>query len=107
MGVTGMAEARIEDLEALYKELDRSMNDTDAMITQVDAAFNTARQEWQSKGAEQFDSDWNGTFKPTLIKLTQTYAAAGSDVAYQHNKFAEAAKEADLHPVLAPLNSPR
>ena len=51
-----MAEARIEDLEGLYKELDRSMQDVDAMISQVDAAFNTARQEWQSKGAEQFDA---------------------------------------------------
>jgi uncharacterized protein YukE len=102
-----MAEARIEDLEALYKELERSMTDTDAMISQVDNAFNNARQEWKSKGADQFDQDWNGTFKPTLIKLTQTYAAAGSDVAFQHNKFAEAAKEADMHPQLPPMNSPR
>lgn len=102
-----MAEARIEDLENLYKELDRSMQETDSMISQVDAAFNNARQEWKSKGADQFDADWNGTFKPTLIKLAQTYAAAGSDVAFQHNKFAEAAKEADMHPHLAPLQSPR
>ncbi len=102
-----MAKAQIEDLEALYKELERSMLDTDTMISQVDTAFNNARQEWQSRGAEQFDGDWNGTFKPTLIKLTQTYAAAGSDVAFQHNKFAEAAKEADMHPVLSPLTSPR
>lgn len=102
-----MAKANIHDLELLYKELERSMNDTDSMIIKVDASLSQARQEWQSKGAEEFDGAWNGTFKPSLTKLIQAYASAGSDVAYQHNKFAEGAKEQDLHPVLPPLTPPR
>jgi uncharacterized protein YukE len=101
-----MAQARIEDLEALYKTLDKSMQETDTMINDVDGSLNTANQEWTSKGATEFNEAW-ATFKTSLGKLCQAFSAAGSDVAYQHNKFAEGAKEADLHPVLSPLTSPR
>lgn len=102
-----MARANIHDLELLYKELETSMMEADAIITDVDAKLSQARQEWQSKGAEEFDASWNGTFKPSLTKMIQAFSAAGSDVAYQHNKFAEGAKEADQHPVLQPLTPPR
>lgn len=101
-----MARARIEDLEALYKTLEKSMMDTDLLINEVDGSLNTANEEWTSKGASEFNEAW-GTFKTSLTKLCQAFSAAGSDVAYQHNKFAEGAKEADLHPVLSPLTSPR
>ncbi len=98
--------ARIEDLDALYKQLDNSMQSTDNMINEVDRSLTTANEEWQSKGAAEFNDAWVN-FKSTLGKLCQAFAAAGTDVAYQHNKFAEGAKEADMHPVLTPLNSPR
>jgi uncharacterized protein YukE len=101
-----MARARIEDLAALYRTLDTSMLSTDSMISEVDSALNTANEEWQSKGASEFNAAWV-EFKTSLAKLCQAFAAGGSDVAYQHNKFAEGAKEADPHPVLSPLTSPR
>lgn len=101
-----MARANIEDLEALYKTLEKSMLGTDSMITEVDGSLTTANEEWTSKGATEFNAAW-GEFKTSLSKLCQAFATAGSDVAFQHNKFAEGAKEADLHPVLTPLTSPR
>lgn len=101
-----MARARIEDLNVLYKQLEKSMQETDIMISDVDGSLNTANEEWTSKGATEFNEAW-ATFKTSLTKLCQAFSTAGTDVAYQHNKFAEGAKEADMHPVLAPLTSPR
>jgi len=101
-----MAKVRIEDLAALHRTLDTSMQGTDNMINDVDSALNTANEEWDSKGASEFNAAWV-EFRQALAKLCQAFASAGTDVAFQHNKFAEGAKEADLHPVLTPLNSPR
>ncbi|MBM9462885.1 WXG100 family type VII secretion target [Aeromicrobium sp. YIM 150415] len=101
-----MAGARIEDLHALYTTLQRSMQETDTMITNVDASLTQANEEWQSAGAAQFNESWV-QFKQTLTNLCQAFAGAGTDVAFQHNKFAEGAKEQDKHPVLSPLTSPR
>jgi hypothetical protein len=39
--------------------------------------------------------------------MCQALATAGTDVAFQHNKMAEGAKEADQHPHLTPVQSPR
>lgn len=101
-----MVQARIEDLYALYNTLNNSMQETDTMINNVDGSLNAALEEWRSTGATEFQQSWT-TFKQTLTQLCQAFAAAGTDVAFQHNKFAEGAKEADQHPVLAPLTSPR
>ena len=102
-----MAKANLDDLVTLYEQLKTDMNETDNMITQTDARLNQAMQEWDTKGSHEFNNDWNHTFKPSLSKLCQAVAAAGSDVAFQHNKMAEGAKEADQRPHLAPLHSPR
>lgn len=101
-----MVQARIEDLYALYNTLNKSMQETDVMITNVDGSLNQANEEWQSTGAKEFNEAWV-QFKQALTQLSQAFAAAGTDVAFQHNKFAEGAKEADQHPVLTPLQSPR
>jgi uncharacterized protein YukE len=101
-----MAQARIEDLYNLYKTLETSMAETDTVITQVDGSLAAAQQEWQSQGAREFEQAW-GQFKQSLTQMCQAFAMAGSDVAQQHNDFARAAKEADQHPVLSPMTSPR
>lgn len=106
MAGTGVG-ANIEDLEALYTQLRTSMGNSDQMISDIDAKLQQALQEWHSKGQREFEDAWHNTFKPTLTKLCQALAAAGSDVAFQHNKMAEGAKEADMHPHLTPLHSPR
>lgn len=101
-----MVQARIEDLYALYNTLNKSMQETDTMVTNVDSSLNQANEEWQSTGAKEFNEAWV-QFKQALTQLCQAFAGAGTDVAFQHNKFAEGAKEADQHPVLTPLQSPR
>lgn len=101
-----MARARIEDLHGLYKTLERSMGETDTIITQVDGSLAAAKEEWQSQGAREFEQAWT-QFKQSLTQMCQAFAMAGSDVAQQHNDFARAAKEADQHPVLSPMSSPR
>lgn len=101
-----MVQARIEDLYALYNTLNKSMQETDTMVTNVDASLNQANEEWQSTGAKEFNEAWV-QFKQALTQLCQAFSNAGTDVAFQHNKFAEGAKESDQHPVLTPLQSPR
>ncbi len=101
-----MVQARIEDLYALYNTLEKSMRETDTMISNVDGSLAQANEEWQSTGAKEFNEAWV-QFKQALTNLCQAFANAGTDVAFQHNKFAEGAKEQDQHPVLSPLTSPR
>lgn len=102
-----MAKANLDDLVALYEQLKSDMHETDTIIANTDAKLTQAMQEWDTKGSHEFNSQWHDTFKPSLTKLCQAVAAAGSDVAFQHNKMAEGAKEADTRPHLAPLHSPR
>ena len=99
--------ANIPDLAALYDQLKNSMQDADTMINQLDGKLTQANEEWRSKGAHEFNDAWHNGFKPSLTKLCQALATAGSDVAFQHNKMAEGAKEADQHPHLTPVSSPR
>lgn len=99
--------ARIEDLERLYDQLVASMQDTDAMITNVDNALAAANEEWRSQGATEFNDVWNNEFKKNLIALCQAYAAAGNDVAFQHEHFKTGAKEQGQHRDLAKVTSPR
>ena len=99
--------ANIPDLAALYEQLKNSMQDADTMINSLDGKLTQANEEWRSKGAHEFNDAWHNGFKPSLTKLCQALATAGTDVAFQHNKMAEGAKEADQHPHLAPVSSPR
>src|SRR4051812_42484989 len=99
--------ANIPDLAALYDQLKNSMQDADTMINQLDGKLTQANEEWRSKGAHEFNDAWHNGFKPSLTKLCQALATAGTDVAFQHNKMAEGAKEADQHPHLTPVQSPR
>lgn len=101
-----MVQARIEDLYALYNTLEKSMRETDTMISNVDGSLAQANEEWQSTGAKEFNEAWV-QFKQALTNLCQAFANAGTDVAFQHNNFAAGAKEEDQHPVLPPLTSPR
>jgi len=98
--------ARIEDLFALYNTLKQSMDGVDAMMTDVQGKVDLANEEWKGTGKEQFNQDWAELQQP-LIRLCNVFAAAGTSVAFQHNKMAEGAMEADKHPHLQPVTSPR
>jgi uncharacterized protein YukE len=98
------------DLAALYLQLKSSMEDVDAMIDGVDARLKQASEEWTSKAAHEFSDAWHNGFKPSLTKLCQALAAAGTDVAFQHDNLAEEvdeAEEGDGPAHLEPLSSPR
>jgi len=100
-----MVAANIEDLAALYRTLERSMNNADEIITTIDASYAQASEEWKSAGQAQFETDWN-SLKPSLTRLVQVFASAGSDVAFQHNHFKIGGKEVGVTD-LPPLTSPR
>jgi uncharacterized protein YukE len=95
------------DLAALYEQLQASMQDTHAIIDRLDEALARAGEEWTSKGAYAFKDAWHNGFKPSLTKLCQELATAGSDVAFQHTELAERAEGSHQHPHLTPLKSPR
>ena len=99
--------AHIPDLAALYEQLKVSMQDADRIINELDGRLIQANEEWKSKGAHEFNDAWHNGFKPTLTKLCQELAMAGTDVAFQHNTMAGDVREADQHPHLTPLQSPR
>ncbi len=100
-----MVAANIEDLAGLYRTLERSMISGDEIIATIEAAYAQASQEWKSAGQAQFEADWNA-LKPSLARLVQVFASAGSDVAFQHNHFKIGGKEVAVAD-LPPLTSPR
>ena len=76
--------ANIPDLAALYDQLKNSMQEADTMINQLDGRLTQANEEWRSKGAHEFNDAWHNGFKPSLTKMCQALATAGTDVAFQH-----------------------
>jgi uncharacterized protein YukE len=101
-----MAKANIEDLENLYDKLVSSMNSSDQIIGDVDTALSRANEEWQSKGAQEFNTAWVD-FKSSLTKMCQAFAAAGNDVGFQQEHFKIGAKEEGQHRQLPKVTSPR
>ena len=105
----------LSDLVALHEQLSRSMHEASALIEELDAGLAAAAATWTSKAAHEFSDSWHNGFKPSLAKLCQSLAAAGTDVAFQHNHAAwadaEASPEGDAeagsHPELEPLQSPQ
>ncbi len=102
--------APLSELVALYEQLSKSMREASALIEELDERLDQASGTWTSKAAHEFSDDWHNGFKPSLAKLVQSLAAAGTDVAFQHNYAAEhdpgAAAGAGRHPALEPHQSP-
>lgn len=102
--------ASLSELVALHEQLSKSMREASALIEELDAGLAAVGATWTSKTAHEFSDSWHNGFKPSLAKLCQSLAAAGTDVAFQHNHAAEAAAGAaggDRHPDLEPLKSPQ
>ena len=70
--------ANIPDLAALYDQLKNSMQDADTIMNQLDSKLTQANEEWRSKGAHEFNDAWHNGFKPSLTKLCQALATAGT-----------------------------
>lgn len=99
--------ADIEVLSGLHAQLKKSMERTDLLIRQLDQKLDETSGEWTSTGAHEFTQAWQNGFKPSLAKLCQALAAAGADVAFQHNQLVGDDEEGDDESQLEPLSSPR
>jgi uncharacterized protein YukE len=84
----------------LHAQLKTSMEAVDGIIDQLDGALGAAKDDWTSKGAHEFSDAWHNGFKPSLAKLCQALAAAGTDVSLQHN-------QRRGHDELGPVSPPR
>lgn len=101
-----MAQADIPILKTLYDKLDVSMQDANKIIDEVSSALNNANSAWRSRGADEFNAAWSD-FERQLVRMSQAFAAAATEVGDQHNTFAIAAREEHLHPQLPKVTSPR
>jgi uncharacterized protein YukE len=73
-------------LRALHAQLRSSMEDVSHLIDAVDGQLSATKEEWTSKGAHEFSDAWVNGFRPSLAKLCQALAVAGTDVAFQHHR---------------------
>jgi hypothetical protein len=66
-----------EELDNLGATLKRQMEPIDAVLAQVSAVLGGTT--WTGPARERFESDWNGSFRDALQRLTQAFEAAGQD----------------------------
>jgi hypothetical protein len=69
--------ANPEQLAALGRSLQRQIDNVDAITAAVTSAL--AGTTWVGPAREQFESDWNTTFRTALSRLGQAFDAAGRD----------------------------
>ena len=98
--------APLGELVALHEQLSKSLREASAVIDELDHALARASTSWTSKAAHEFADSWHNGFKPSVAKLCQALAAAGTDVAFQHNQTAADSGNADHATPLEPLKSP-
>ena len=69
--------ANPEELAALGSKLKAQQSSIDGVISTVTGALSGTT--WVGPAREQFESDWNGTFRSGLAKLNDAFGAAGQD----------------------------
>lgn len=92
-------------LAALHAQLEASMEAVHRVIEDLDGVIGTTKDDWTSRAAHDFGDAWHNGFKPSLAKLCQALAAAGTDVSVQH-QHAEGDASPDVEQP-GPLASPR
>lgn len=93
--------AELSTLEALYNTLRNNTHLAAEIRTSTDRDLGNA--VWETPNASAFRAAWD-EFKPHLIRFEQTLAAAGTDVANNHNNNALVNGVTDA-PNLAPVQS--
>lgn len=69
--------ANVEQLTNLGRSLQRQRESIDAVISTVSSAL--AGTAWTGPARDQFEQEWNGTFRSALERLKQAFDTAGSD----------------------------
>jgi Proteins of 100 residues with WXG len=69
--------ANPEQLAALGRSLKQQINSIEGVVNAVSGALGGTT--WVGPARDQFEQDWNTTFRSALAKLNQAFDAAGSD----------------------------
>lgn len=69
--------ANPEQLTALGRNLQSQREAIDTLMSAVGSAL--AGTTWTGPARDQFEQDWNGTFRSALDRLKQAFDAAGTD----------------------------
>lgn len=75
--------ANPEQLAALGRSLKQQMTSIEGVINAVSSALGGTT--WVGPARDQFESDWNTSFRTALGKLNQAFDAAGSDCIARSN----------------------
>jgi uncharacterized protein YukE len=69
--------ANPEQLASLGRSLKQQITSIEGVVSAVSAALGGTT--WVGPARDQFEQDWNTTFRNALNKLNQAFDAAGSD----------------------------
>ncbi|MEK7426132.1 MAG: WXG100 family type VII secretion target [Actinomycetota bacterium] len=69
--------ANPEQLASLGRNLQRQIESVNAITSTVTSALGGTT--WVGPARDQFESDWNTTFRAALDRLNQAFEAAGQD----------------------------
>ena len=69
--------ANPEQLTALGRTLKQQITSIESVMSAVTSALHGTT--WSGPARQQFETDWNTTFRRALGKLNQAFDAAGSD----------------------------
>ena len=69
--------ANPEQLEHLGTTLKRQVEAINAVISTVSSVLSGTT--WTGPARDQFEADWNGSFRPALTRLNDAFDAAGQD----------------------------
>jgi WXG100 family type VII secretion target len=75
MGVTHSADP--EALESFGKTMKAQMGKVEQLVKDVESPLNSII--WTGPARDQFQDEWNNSFKPALVKLNTALEAAGTD----------------------------
>ena len=73
----GMYGANPEQLNGLGRSMKQQRTAIDGVIGAVNSAL--AGTVWEGPARQQFESEWNTTFKNALNRLNEAFEVAGSD----------------------------
>ena len=69
--------ANPEQLASLGNSMKRQVETINSVISTVNSALTGTT--WEGPARQQFESDWNTTFRSALNQLNQAFESAGSD----------------------------
>ena len=69
--------ANPDQLAALGRNLQRQIDNVDAIITTVSSALGGTT--WVGPARDQFEGEWNTTFRAAMHRLSEAFEVAGQD----------------------------